>query len=75
MINVAHALSNVPVGRTPWSAADALVGSSLRATSRTRGSGADGGVCPTSAFIPMVMRYAMGTLVRAVSRLSRHLDV
>src|ERR1035438_4750720 len=35
------------VGRTPWSAADALVGLSGQSKSRTRGSGADEGVRPT----------------------------
>jgi tetratricopeptide (TPR) repeat protein len=36
-----------PVGRTPWSAADAPVGLSEQPGSRTRGSGADEGVRPT----------------------------
>ena len=38
------------VGRTPWSAADALVGPQ---NSRTRGSGADGGVRPTFTGQPL----------------------
>jgi hypothetical protein len=38
----------VRVGRSPWTAADALVGFIWsRIKSRTRGSGADGGVRPT----------------------------
>ncbi len=42
------------VGRSPWTAADALVGlacniSNAFAESRTRGSGADEGVRPTKA--------------------------
>jgi hypothetical protein len=35
------------VGRAPWPAADPLVGLPERTKSRTRGSGADGGVRPT----------------------------
>ena len=40
-------------GRSPWTAAYALAGLIwLRLKSRTRGSGADEGVRPTTCFIP-----------------------
>ena len=51
------------MGRTPWSAADALVGLFASLGSRTRGSGADEGVRPTSHSDNMNRFLALSLLV------------
>jgi hypothetical protein len=54
------------VGRTPWSAADAHVGLFAWRPSRTRGSGADGGVRPTRKwnFFPSNSEYLTSAHVK-----------
>jgi hypothetical protein len=53
------------VERTPWSAADAPVGSCLQLYSRTRGSGADEGVRPTVIY---VSDFGVTALVERLNR-------